>query len=370
MLSFYLIWTLIYFLLLSELAKFWPERSSPTNRIQTFPKVSILIPCRNESEHIHRLIEELKRIQYPELQIIIVDDRSEDGTFELIEAASVIDQRIVNLRNPGEGKKAALEYGISQSGGEIILCSDADCSFPENWVEGMIFPFENRETHLVAGPVMVIANGKFLEAFQQADWASILLLTSYFFSKNKPMMCSAANLAYRKGAFLDVGGYEGNRDFSSGDDEFLLKKIVKTFGAGSCVYLPFPENLVLTKPEPTWKTLINQRFRWAGKWKAPRSFSHAFAAIFSFLIQLLWLGSFGLMALGLPGILMLGLVWTLKILAETRSLGKVLRSIGTEYRKTDFVLTSVIHPIYVIAVGLGGILGNFTCKSRRNSRSV
>lgn len=370
MLSFYLIWTLIYFLLLSELARFWPEKVSETKPVQTVLIVTILIPCRNEAENIHRLTEQLKKLQFPNLELILVDDNSEDNSFELIEAARMRDQRMVPLRSPGEGKKAALEFGVNQAKGEIILCSDADCFFPRNWVEGMISPFENRETQLVAGPVMVTDNGRFLGAFQQADWASILLITAYFFSKNKPLMCSGANFAYRKSAFLEVGGYEGNRDFASGDDEFLLKKMGKKFGSGSCVYLPFAENLVQTKPEPSLEALLNQRVRWAGKWRAHRSFSHAVSAVFSFLIQLVWLGSFGLLAMGSMGLLVFGLVWTSKIFTEKRSLGKVLKSLGIQYRKTDSILTSFIHPIYVLAVGLGSIVGNFVWKGRRTSRSV
>lgn len=370
MLSFYLIWTLIYFLLLSELARFWPEKVSETKPVQRVPIITILIPCRNEAENIDRLVGQLKNLQFPNLELILVDDRSEDNTFELIEAARMRDQRIVPLRSPGEGKKAALEFGITHAKGEIILCSDADCSFPENWVEGMISPFEIKATQLVAGPVMVTGNGRFLGTFQQADWASILLITAYFFSKNKPLMCSGANFAYRKSAFLEVGGYEGNRDFASGDDEFLLKKIVKKFGSGSCVYLPFVGNLVQTKPEPSWEALLNQRVRWAGKWKAHRSFTHAVSAVFSFLVQLVWLGSFGLLAMGSMGLLVFGLVWTSKIFTEKRSLGKVLKSLGVHYRKTDSILISFIHPIYVLAVGLGSIVGNFVWKGRRTSRSV
>lgn len=370
MLSFYLIWSLIYFLLLSELARIWPSRSSEIRPVQIVPIVTILIPCRNEAENIPRLTGQLKKLQFPNFELILVDDNSEDDTFALIEAAGLSDQRIVPLRSTGGGKKAALEFGITQAKGEIILCTDADCYFPRNWVEGMISPFENKETQLVAGPVMVSGNGRFLGAFQQADWASILLITAYFFSKNKPLMCSAANLAYRKSAFLEVGGYEGNREFPSGDDEFLLKKIVKAFGAGSCVYLPFAVYLVQTKPEPNWKSLINQRVRWAGKWKAHRSFSHAVPAIFSFLVQFIWVGSFGLLAFGSMGLLVFGLVWTSKIFTEKRSLGKVLKSLGIQYRQTDSILTSFIHPIYVLAVALGAIVGNFTWKGRRNTRSV
>jgi len=369
MLSFYLIWTLIYFLLLSELARFWPEKAPYIKPVQRAPIVSILIACRNEADNIHRLAGQLKNLKFPDLELILVDDRSEDDTFELIEEAGMSDQRIVSLRCPGEGKKAALEFGIAHARGEIILCSDADCFFPKNWVERMIFPFENKATQLVAGPVMVTGNGRFLGAFQQADWASILLITAFSF-KSKPLTCSGANFAYRKRAFLEVGGYEGNRDFVSGDDEFLLKKIVKKFGFGSCVYLPFAENLVQTKSEPSWEALLNQRVRWAGKWKAHGSFIHAVSAIFSFLVQLVWLGSFGLLALGSMGLLVFGLIWTSKIFTEKRSLGKVLKSLRIQYRNIDSILISFIHPIYVLAVGLGAIAGNFAWKGRRTSRSV
>jgi cellulose synthase/poly-beta-1,6-N-acetylglucosamine synthase-like glycosyltransferase len=184
------------------------------------------------------------------------------------------------------------------------------------------------------------------------------------------LICSGANLAYRKSAFLEVRGFEGNRDFPSGDDEFLLKKIVKTYGARSCVYLPFAENLVQTTPETSWKALLNQRVRWAGKWKAHRSFWHAVSAVFSFIVQFVWLSSFGLLGFGSLGILVFSLAWSFKILAERRSLGKILTSLGIHYRKTDSVLTSFLHPIYVLTVGIGAIVGNFTWKGRRNTRSV
>ncbi len=121
MLSFYLIWTLIYFLLLSELARFWPEKVSETKPVQTVPIVTILIPCRNEAENIDCLAGQLKNLQFPNLELILVDDNSEDDTFESITAAGLRDQRIVPLRSPGEGKKAALEFGVTQAKGEIIL---------------------------------------------------------------------------------------------------------------------------------------------------------------------------------------------------------------------------------------------------------
>jgi len=62
-------------------------------------------------------------------------------------------------------------------------------------------------------------------------------------------MSSAANLAYRKAAFLTVKGYQGNFEYSSGDGDFLLKKIVNEFGAESCRYMHHHTALVYTKAE-------------------------------------------------------------------------------------------------------------------------
>lgn len=370
MLSFYLIWSLSYFTLLWWMSRFWSDRNDFPLTHSFSPLVTLVIPLRNEEENIPDLIVSLKKLQYPNLEILLIDDHSEDGSFQFLMKGVEGMANVKALHSLNPGKKNALECAVKLAAGEIILCSDADCRFPDFWVEKMILPFQDDSTQLVAGPVLVEGKGKFMEMFQVLDWASILLMTSYSFANKSPLMCSGANFAYRKEAFQSVKGYEGNREIASGDDEFLLKKIHKMFGEDACCYFCSPDTLVYTKPAASWKSMINQRIRWASKWRAHFSLSHAISAVGAFFVQLGWIGSFSLLFLGQKGVLTFGVVWLIKIIAERISLGKVLRTFGIELSNLSRIQTSFVHSFYVLCVGIGGLRGKFIWKGRGNWRSV
>ncbi|SFA85770.1 glycosyltransferase [Algoriphagus aquimarinus] len=370
MLSFYLIWSLSYFTLLWWVSRFWLKMED-LPLFQAFsPRVTLLIPFRNEKENALSLCRNINQLGYPSIEVLLLDDHSVDGSLQLLEQYFKENQNVKVLQSPNDGKKSALEFGVKMASGEIVLCSDADCHFPKDWVEHMVLPFQDPKIQLVAGAVIVEVKGRFLDAFQALDWASILLMTKYSFAKKEPLMCSGANLAYRKTAFEKVRGYEGNRDFASGDDEFLLKKIHKMYGTDACTYLTSPDILVTTNPESTWSSLINQRIRWASKWKAHFSLSHAMTAALLFMIQMIWVGSFYLISLGGKGILAFGLVWLIKVFAEKISLSKVLKNFNRLQRNLSIIQTSFVHPFYVLRVGIGALNGKFTWKGRGNGRSV
>ncbi|GAA0880538.1 glycosyltransferase [Algoriphagus jejuensis] len=326
----------------------------------------MLIPLRNEAENIEALFIEIRKLDYPALDILLIDDQSEDRTFGLLEEKARLDSRMKVLKSLGSGKKTALQLGVEQARTELILCSDADCGFSEHWLKKMLAPFADPRVQLVCGPVISAEQSTFFQRFQQIEWASILLMTQYFFAVKKPLMCSGANLAYRKSAFQKVNGYDQNFHYLSGDDEFLLKKILRKFGAESCVYLPFAESLVLTKPQAKVSEMINQRVRWAGKWRVHRDRMHAWSAVLPVLAQVIWGGSVMLMGLGQLGVLMFLAVWLGKISAEGIALGRVLRALGFHRSGFDFVLTSLAHTLYVLTVAVGALRGNFLWKGRSN----
>jgi poly-beta-1,6-N-acetyl-D-glucosamine synthase len=339
MISFYLIWIVCYFVLLSMLMKKWPDIQPGPNLLEYFPTVTLLIPFRNEQENLANLTEELLKLSYPSLEIILVDDQSEDGSFSFFKGKFKSDSRIKILQSSKIGKKKAIELGVQSAEGELVICSDADCRFPKGWVERMVEPFSIPKIQLVAGPVISEGQSNFFQRFQQIEWSSILLLTQFFFIQNRPLMCSGANIVYRKSAFLEVNGYDQNSQYLSGDDEFLLKKISARYGKESCIYLPFLENLVFTRPQKSFFDLLNQRVRWAGKWKLHRDAVHALSAAISFSAQLIWLASFLLLGLGEKGVLIFCMVWTVKILSERMALGKVLQISGLRFSIFDFIKT-------------------------------
>lgn len=367
MISFYLLWIACYFALLILLGQKWPIINNAKHKLtDQFPSLTLLIAFRNELDNLPKLVEELLKIDFLGLKIILVDDQSEDGSFVFLKEKLQSDQRISIVKSPGIGKKRAIQFGVKVAETELILCSDADCTFPADWVFKMAQPFSDPKIQLVAGPVISQGDATFFQRFQQIEWSSILLLTQYFFYQKQPIMCSGANLTYRKSAFEAVNSYDQNWQHLSGDDEFLLKKIARHFGAGSCEYLPFRESLVFTKAQNSFPLLLNQRVRWAGKWKVHRDPLHVLPAVFSFFVQLVWLGSVFLLGFGLWGKLAFILVWIGKSGAEKIALGKVLKSLRLDFSLFDFLKTGIIHPFYVIFIGLGSVWGKFIWKGRSN----
>lgn len=121
--------------LLQDLPEEW--RSSTENRSQPigkWPKLSIVIPACNEGKTIEAAMESLCRVDYPNLEIILVNDRSNDETREIVDQLSLMDERIkpvhVNYLPQGWlGKVNALDRGINMTSADWILVSDADVHF-------------------------------------------------------------------------------------------------------------------------------------------------------------------------------------------------------------------------------------------------
>lgn len=97
------------------------------------PAVSLIVPCRDEADHIHRALSTLLAIDYDRLEIIVVDDRSTDGTTEQLHALAATHRNLVVLRvdelpEGWLGKCHALHLGASRAAGEWLLFADADVS--------------------------------------------------------------------------------------------------------------------------------------------------------------------------------------------------------------------------------------------------
>src|SRR5690606_24556805 len=147
----------------------------------------------------------------------------------------------------------------------------------------------------------------------------------FLFSKKQAAICSGANLAYRRSAFLKVKGYLGNGEHLSGDDEFLLKKIVRHFGTGSAVYINEAEALVKTAAEPGLTSFVQQRVRWASKWRMHGLSPNFNAALFTVALAVFQVGSILLIFGGYFSQLVFLAFWFFKVLTEIKVLGGILK---------------------------------------------
>ncbi|WP_304517052.1 glycosyltransferase [Cecembia rubra] len=370
MVTLYLLFPILYAGMLKYLKYVWLQSSHPDTELLSVKSVTLLVPFRNEAKNLDAIFHSILHLDHRPFQVIFIDDHSTDDGRAILEEIERknhdLDLQILILPSKGEGKKAAIETGINQASGELIFTTDADCILPKGWIEGYLQVFSSEQIQFVAGPVISMEKQNFLQRFQQIEWASILTVTQMGFFIKKPIMCSAANMAYRKSAFISVNGYQENLHHLSGDDEFLLKKFVQRFGEDSCVYNQ--NNRVLTQAEKNWEMLLRQRTRWASKWRLHKGdITHLGISLIPFLIQLLFLSSLGFLLQGGLGLVLFLYIWAIKIAFERETLGTVLKHFHISHPFPVFLYSSLLHPIYVVVVGFKAMFGKFEWKGRKSS---
>ena len=359
---FYLGFILLYALVMFSLLTKWKVEENDAPSV-LFP-FSIILPFRNEAHILLKTCESLKKISADE--IIFCNDHSED------ESSFIIRDFIIkhNLKHwklidsIGTGKKAAVTSGVNYSSHELIYTTDADCNISNNVIFHMLGKFRIPNVQMVCGPVNVSSGKSFLEGYQKAEWASISLVTNFFFKVNRPLMCSAANMAYRKSAFYEVEGYKNNENISSGDDEYLLKKIAAKYGPQSILYTNHVDALVDTIPTSELFQYLSQRARWAGKWKAHREPGHALTALLFFLFAVVQISSIVLLSGRLEEMWFFFVFWVVKIFVDFLVLGHVMKTYNKNISLIEMISVSVFHPLSVLIIGFISIFVKITWKGR------
>jgi poly-beta-1,6-N-acetyl-D-glucosamine synthase len=205
-------------------------RASESSRSAPEEFISVIIPVRNEAKQMERLLVNLAKQHYTNFEVIIMDDHSSDDTLKIIRSYPM--PQLSVHTNSGQGKKQAITEGVKRSAGQLIVTTDADCSFHPDWLKTMNRYFQDKKVLFLFGGVRIYDTPNFFTKMQAVEFASLIGSAAATAAFNIPTMCNGANLAYRKHVFEEVKGYEGNVHVPSGDDEFLMRKIHKKFPEG------------------------------------------------------------------------------------------------------------------------------------------
>ena len=229
---------------------------------------SIVVAFRNEIENLPILLESFIALNYPKhlFEIILIDDFSEDDSWQFVADFQLKNTSIdiTLLKNELPSKKQAIAFAIKNSKNPWIVCTDADCKTPISWLQNFDAFIQKNPTKFLAAPVYLKDESGFLNAFQQLDFFSLMGATLGGFGIKKPFMCNGANLCYSKTAFEEVEGFKGNLKIASGDDIFLLEKILQKH-PNEVHFLASTEAAIETQAVKSWKALFEQRIRWAAK---------------------------------------------------------------------------------------------------------
>lgn len=331
-------------------------------------RFSVIISARNEAACIGRLLEALRAQTYPSslFEVIVVDDQSEDETVSVVRRFPEVRLILLQAGEINSYKKKAIETGIAAATGEWIVTTDADCLPPANWLESIASFAEKKGSVFIAAPVYMKDDGSVLQLFQSMDFLMLQAITGAVVQRQQLSMCNGANLAYKKTVFGEVDGFRGIDDIASGDDMLLMYKIWKRYPE-SVHYLRSKDAIVTTEPQPSWRSFLNQRFRWASKAAKYRDKR--------FFPVLLWVYLFNLSFLSLliascicscywKWLLAL---WAAKTLVEWPLFYSAARFFGATHRAVWFFFFQPVHVLYTIISGFFGQMGKYEWKGRRVS---
>lgn len=332
---------------------------------------SIIIAFRNEVLNLPVLFKSISKLHYnnSKFEIIMINDESDDAFETLINDFKFnnpdLDLSVLNNKRLSlSPKKDAITLGINQAKYDWILSTDADCKLPMNWLKTIDAFIQKESPKMIIAPVMFEEGNTFLQNFQSLDLFSLQGSTIGGFGIDKAFLCSGANLAYYKKAFHEIEGFSGNNDIASGDDIFLLEKMLNHFPK-KVKYLKSNETIVITKSEKSIRGLIEQRIRWASKTSSYNNNFGKLVGVIVFTMNLF------LVILLITAILNkiswqhFGLFFLLKFNLDFVLLFKTASFFKQQNVLKNYFLSSLIYPFFIVFVALLSFNKSYQWKGRK-----
>ena len=251
---------LFYYLIVFGKFAFVKTQKSTPKRIP----ISVIVCAKNEEENVVNFIPLLAEQDYPDYEIILIDDASSDGTLEIFEAfeKQYPNIRLVKVENNEAfwgNKKFALTLGIKAAKKEYLLFTDADC-YPnsKDWIKEMSSQFTTEKTIVLGYGAYEKIAGSFLNKLIRFE--TMLTAVQYFsWAKiGQPYMGVGRNLAYKKEEFFNVNGFIEHMKIRSGDDDLFINEAAKAKNTTICYS---PESFTYSKPKTSFKEWFIQKRR-------------------------------------------------------------------------------------------------------------
>ncbi len=221
-------------------------------------KASVLVPAYNEGKVIEQSIQSLLELNYPDYEVIVINDGSTDDTLEKARKWEGFHGKVevIVLTQENKGKAEALNHGASVAKGEVVVCMDGDSKLDRNTVNTGMRHFDDPQTAAVAGNVKVVNRRNLLTKLQSLEYIEGLNLV-----RRAQAFIHAVNIIpgpiglFRRDPLLEVGGWES--DTFAEDCDLTLKLLTHgykvDYEADAVSYTEAPEKL---------GPLLKQRYRW------------------------------------------------------------------------------------------------------------
>jgi len=248
------------------------------------PMITVLVPCFNEEKVIAQSLRSLMALDYPNFEIVVIDDGSSDHTFKIAKTFETNSKvPLLALTKKNSGKADSINTGLMVARGEYVLCVDADCIVEKSSLrKGIRHMLADPNVVAVAGTVRVENRKHFITAYQELEYGLGDLQKASLANFGCVNVVPGPAGLFRIQALIDAGGYEVLDTTFAEDTEITLRLIALK---GRVTFEP--EMTSSTEAPDNWHSLVRQRYRWTrGVYQALRKNAEALTNRQHFLFAL------------------------------------------------------------------------------------
>lgn len=327
----------------------------PTPVVDEKPPVSVIICARDEEENLQTYLPKVLEQEYPEFEVIVVDDCSSDDTETVLRTLAakypvLKYTRILKDEKFLHGKKLALTVGIKSAKYECLLFTDADC-YPESrhWLASM-------SAHFTKGASVVLGYGGYvykkglLNNLIRFDGLFIALQYLTYAMRGFPYMGVGRNLAYQRSLFFKNKGFSSHYHLASGDDDLFVSEVANRRNTA-----------VEYHREAHTRTLAKETFyNWIQQKKRHLTTSTHYSAGIILLLgleplsRIIYYGSFVILMVSLTFYPYVLAAFGLRLLFQIISIKYATKYLNEKY----LLLSSLLYDILLPFIYLGLVLSN------------
>lgn len=344
--------TQVYFYLILSKALLFSKKEAKS----VFNTVSVIIAARNEKENLLNLLPALVKQNHSHFEVIIINDRSNDGTSELVNDFTLHNENfhlldINTLPDGWNGKKNAIYKGVSIAKNDILLFTDADClPKSDSWISEISQQFDQK-TDIVLGFSPYDIQLGFLNHFIQFETLFVGMQYLGFAERGKPYMGVGRNMAVRRSKY-DLSHLSEVSGLTGGDDDLVINHLANS---RNTKVITNPNSQTVSIPETSWNDYFKQKIRHLSVGKHYQKKDRTLLGLFTLSFLLGWIFFFSLLVSSINPYFILT-VYALRSLSFYIIFARIGQKLESPVKLWALPVLDLCYSIYYPLVGLRVLL--------------